>query len=40
MRNESHCKVLNICCLNQEMHELGIEPTFWNQDSHGSSVTV
>lgn len=32
MRNEALCKVLchNICCLIQEMHELGIEPEFWN----------
>ena len=31
MRNEALCKILchNICCVIQEMYELGIEPTFW-----------
>jgi hypothetical protein len=34
MRNEALCKILchNICVLNQEMYELGIEPTFWAND--------
>jgi transposase len=31
MKNEVLCKILchNICCLIQEMYELGIEPEFW-----------
>ena len=31
MVNESLCKILchNICVLNQEQHELGIETVFW-----------
>jgi len=31
MKNEVLCKIVchNICCLIQEMHELGIEPEFW-----------
>jgi hypothetical protein len=31
MKNEVLCKILchNICCVIQEMYELGIEPTFW-----------
>ena len=33
--NEALCKVLchNICCLIQSVFELGIEPTFWAQES-------
>lgn len=33
--NEALCKVLchNICCLIQSIFELGIEPTFWAQES-------
>ncbi len=32
--NEALCKVLchNVCVLIQEIHELGIEPTFWVMD--------
>jgi transposase len=33
MKNEVYCKFLchNICCLIQEMYELGIEPEFWSK---------
>ncbi len=33
--NEALCKVLchNICCVIQSIFELGIEPTFWSQES-------
>lgn len=33
--NEAFCKVLahNLCCLIQSMYELGIEPTFWHDES-------
>ena len=33
MKNEVLCKILchNICVLIQEMYELGIEPTFFNE---------
>jgi transposase len=33
MKNEVLCKILchNICCVIQEMYELGIEPTFWGE---------
>lgn len=31
--NELLCKILchNLCCLIQSMHELGVDPTFWNE---------
>jgi transposase len=33
MVNEVLCKILahNLCCLIQEQHELGIDPTFWKE---------
>jgi len=33
MKNEVLCKILchNICCLIQEMYELGVEPEFWTK---------
>jgi Transposase DDE domain len=33
--NEAMCKVLahNLCCLIQSIYELGIELTFWAEDS-------
>lgn len=33
MKNEVLCKIIchNICCLVQEMYELGIEPEFWSK---------
>jgi hypothetical protein len=33
MKNEVLAKIVchNICCLIQEMHELGIEPMFWTK---------
>jgi transposase len=33
--NEALCKVLahNLCCLIQSIYELGIEPTFWADES-------
>jgi hypothetical protein len=33
MKNEVLAKIVchNICCIIQEMHELGIEPTFWKR---------
>ncbi len=33
MKNEVLCKIVchNICCLIQEMYELGIEPEFWTE---------
>jgi hypothetical protein len=35
MRNEALCKVLchNLCVVIQEMHELGIEATFWGTET-------
>ena len=32
--NEVLCKVIchNVCCVIQEMHELGIDPMFWEDD--------
>lgn len=40
MVNEVLCKVLchNICCLIQEMYELGIEPEFWEEKGEGKKV--
>jgi transposase len=37
MKNEVLCKIVchNICCLIQEMYELGIEPEFWQQSPGG-----
>jgi hypothetical protein len=34
MVNEVLCKFLvhNLCVLNQEQHELGIEPVFWKEE--------
>jgi len=34
--NEILCKILchNVCCLIQSIYELGIEPTFWTEQSH------
>ena len=34
MTNEVLCKVIchNVCCVIQEMHELGIDPVFWEDD--------
>jgi transposase len=34
MKNEVLCKVIcfNICCVIQEMHELGIDPVFWEDE--------
>jgi len=28
------CKIIchNVCCVIQEMHELGIDPVFWEDD--------
>lgn len=42
MRNEALCKVLchNICCVIQEMYELGIEPIFWADQSEASAETA
>jgi transposase len=41
MRNEALCKILahNLCVLIQEMHELGIEPTFWAEDQLAQKVS-
>jgi transposase len=38
--NEVLCKVLchNICCLIQSIYELGIEPTFWNNEVKGATL--
>ncbi len=35
MMNEALCKILchNLCCLIQSTHELGIEATFWRDES-------
>jgi transposase len=40
MRNEALCKILchNICVLIQEIHELGIEATFWSESSNDQKV--
>jgi hypothetical protein len=40
MRNEALAKILchNICCVIQEMYELGIEPTFWGSDEEAVKV--
>ena len=40
MVNEVLCKILchNICCLIQEMYELGIEPEFWAKKDVGVAV--
>jgi hypothetical protein len=41
MRNEALCKILahSLCVLIQEMHELGIEPTFWAEDPLAQKVS-
>ncbi len=33
MVNEALCKVLahNLCCIITSMHELGLQPKFWNE---------
>ena len=38
MTNEVPCKILchNICCLIQSMYELGIEPSFWQNEDAGA----
>ena len=38
--NEVLCKVLchNICCLIQSIYELGLEPTFWNNEVKGTTL--
>jgi hypothetical protein len=35
MKNETLCKFIahNICCTIQEMHESGIDPTCWAEQS-------
>jgi len=40
MRNEALCKILchNICCVIQEMYELGIEPTFWAESEKTAKI--
>ena len=40
MRNEALCKILchNICCVIQEMYELGIEPTFFSCPENETSA--
>jgi hypothetical protein len=40
MRNEALCKILchNLCVLIQEIHELGIEATFWSESSNDQKV--
>jgi transposase len=40
MRNEALCKILchNICCVIQEMYELGIEPTFWGAEKEAAKI--
>jgi len=42
MRNECLCKFVchNICCVIQEMHELGINPTFRAESSVAQKVTA
>ena len=41
MKNEVLCKILchNICCVIQEMYELGIEPTFWQSEPKVTDLT-
>lgn len=38
MKNEVLCKLVchNICCVIQEMYELGIEPKFWAEQPEAS----
>jgi transposase len=38
MKNEVLCKIVchNICCVIQEMYELGIEPVFWQPKAKGT----
>lgn len=42
MVNEVYCKILchNICCLIQEMYELGIEPEFWTDNGRKPAEKV
>jgi hypothetical protein len=42
MVNEVLCKIIchNICCLIQESHELGIDTTFWAENSPAQKVGV
>lgn len=42
MKNEVLAKIVchNICCLIQEMHELGIEPTFWTNKPLANAVKL
>jgi transposase len=42
MKNEVLCKVVcfNICCVIQEMHELGIDPVFWEGEAKEDAVIL
>ncbi len=42
MVNEVLCKIIchNICCLIQELHELGIDTSFWAETSPAQEVTL
>jgi transposase len=42
MVNEVICKIIahNLCCLNQEQHELGIEPIFWPEAKTGRQLAI
>jgi len=42
MKNEVLCKVIchNVCCVIQEMHELGIDPVFWEDEPFGDNVEL
>src|SRR5271170_366113 len=43
MKNEVICKVIchNVCCVIQEMHELGIDPVFWEDaEDEGASMIL
>ena len=42
MKNEVLCKIIchNICCLIQELHELGIDTAFWAETSPAQEVTI